>query len=346
MILQPVSPAPETPAAKEPQAGGDNAAGAGEGIFSLLFLLSLMGKSGGQDPAHNVLQGEDAGMRQANPGEISMSDRLTDRQENVIPAQAGIQNAGTDTGIDMDPNLHGNDGHAGGIKGEVTVGLFTEQGKFSIPGLKGLENHAYPAVGDSVVVPALLKEDYSQNNSEANNNPQGEYSWMGSSGKVSLMGDLVSPSSDTRLHAFQMHIDQENIMAELSGRMARVREIGTHSARIRLKPDELGELSLDISVTDNCVKALISVENYQVKEIIEANLNRLEAELKNQGLTMEQFTVETGGRGFREGDAPSHNRGDRVARDAAGRIPSDLGTDQGYLMISDFAGRGMVNIFV
>src|SRR3990172_1805573 len=106
MALQKVSPAPDGPVAKEPQAGGDNGADAGEGIFSLLFLLSLMGKNGGQDPVRNVLQGEDAGMRPGNLGETSMSCKLTEEHENVIPAQVGIQNAGSG----LDSHLRGNDG--------------------------------------------------------------------------------------------------------------------------------------------------------------------------------------------------------------------------------------------
>ena len=169
---------------------------------------------------------------------------------------------------------------------------------------------------------------------------------MGDANRVSVAKDPVSLSADSKLQSFQMHMDQENILQQLSARMAHVRETGTHSTRIRLKPDELGELSMDISVTNNSVKAFIIVENYHVKEIIEANLNRLEAELKNQGLSMEQFTVETGGRGFREEDAPSHNRGDRAAQGTPGRITMDNGADQWYSMIPDFTGRGMVNIFV
>ncbi|HKZ71516.1 MAG TPA: flagellar hook-length control protein FliK [Nitrospirota bacterium] len=342
MALQKVSPAPDGPVAKEPQAGGDNGADAGEGIFSLLFLLSLMGKNGGQDPVRNVLQGEDAGMRPGNLGETSMSCKLTEEHENVIPAQAGIQNAGSD----LDSHLRGNDGHSGDTREDAAAGLFTDQGRISIPGLHGLENQASPVVIDSGVVPAFLKESDCQNNPGANSDPQGECPWMGSASKVSVTMDPVSPLADTRLHSFQMHIEQENILQQLSARMARVRETGTHSARIRLHPDELGELSLDISVTNNSVRAFISVENYHVKEIIEANLNRLEAELKNQGLSIEQFTVETGGRGFREEDAPSHSRGDRAAQGAPGRITMDNGADQWYSMIPDFTGRGMVNIFV
>lgn len=352
MILQPVNSAPDSPAAKEPHAGEDNRAANGEEIFSLLFLLSLMGKNGGQDAVRNVLQGEDTGGRPANPAEISTKHQLTEDLENVIFTQAGNQ-AGeglkpspAPQNKGMDSHLHGNDGHAGGIKGDVTVSLFTEQGKISMPGLQGLENHAPTGVGDPAIVPPFLKESDCQNNPGANSDPQGECPWMGSVSKVSATADPVSSPSDTRLHSFQMHIDQENIMAQLSGRMARIREIGTHSARIRLKPDELGELSLDISVTNNSVKACIRVENLHVKEIIEANLNRLETELKNQGLSIEQFTVETGGRGFREGDAPSYNRGDRAAQGMPGRITLDHGADQGQFMISDFTGRGMVNIFV
>ena len=43
-----------------------------------------------------------------------MSPRLTKEHENVIPAQAGIQNAGRG----LDSHFRGNDGHLEGFSGE------------------------------------------------------------------------------------------------------------------------------------------------------------------------------------------------------------------------------------
>ncbi len=351
LTVQPVSPAPDSPVAKEPQAGEDQGANAGEGIFSLLFLLSVMGKNEGQNPARHVLREEEAGMRPGNSGETSMSYRLTEEYENVIPAQAGIQNVGR--GLDSqsplttcEDKLCGNDGHLGVFSTDLSQAAAVEP-KSSAP---QIFPHAVDTkgdvTGDPSIVPVFLKESGYQNNSGMSSDPQGEYPWMGDANGVSVMKDPGPLSADNKLLSFPMHIDQENILQQLSARMARVRETGTHSARIRLHPDELGELSMDISVTNNSVRACIRVENYHVKEIIEANLNRLETELKNQGLSMEQFTVETGGRGFKENYDLSHDRGDSAVRRMPGRAAMDHSADQGHLMIHDPMGRGIVNLFV
>ena len=341
LALQQVSLAPDGPVAKEPQAAGDSGADSGGGIFSILLLLSLMGKNGGQDPMRIAFQGEDAGMRPGN-----LAEKFHEIMSKGGVLSASVTDLSQAAAADPNPSAPQISPHAVDTKGDVAVGLFTDQGKIAIPGLHGLESQTSPVFRDSSIVPAFLKDSDYQNNSGANSDPQGEYPWMGDANRVSVAKDPVSLSADSKLQSFQMHMDQENILQQLSARMAHVRETGTHSTRIRLKPDELGELSMDISVTNNSVKAFIIVENYHVKEIIEANLNRLEAELKNQGLSIEQFTVETGGGGFREGYVPSHDRGDSAVRGGPGRTAMDHSADQGHLMIPDPMGRGIVNLFV
>lgn len=64
--------------------------------------------------------------------------------------------------------------------------------------------------------------------------------------------------------------------------------------KIKLKPEILGNLFMKITTKENLVIARIVVENYQVKQLIEANLNFLRDNLKEQGLEVYEFNVEVG----------------------------------------------------
>jgi flagellar hook-length control protein FliK len=101
------------------------------------------------------------------------------------------------------------------------------------------------------------------------------------------------------------HSTQDDIIQQLSQRLVHASHIGAHTVKIRLKPEELGELQMDITVIDKSIKAVITVENYSVKEIIEANLGRLEDALKNHGFKIEQFTVDMRGGDMRDRFTPS-----------------------------------------
>ncbi|SHH27363.1 hook-length control protein FliK [Caloranaerobacter azorensis DSM 13643] len=64
--------------------------------------------------------------------------------------------------------------------------------------------------------------------------------------------------------------------------------------RIKLKPEVLGDLFLKITTKENLVSARIIVENYQVKQAIEANLDMLKDNLKEQGLEVYEFSIDIG----------------------------------------------------
>lgn len=64
--------------------------------------------------------------------------------------------------------------------------------------------------------------------------------------------------------------------------------------RIRLKPEVLGEMLMNIEVTKNTVVAKVMVDNQRTKEIIENNLIQLREELKDSGLEIKTFEVFVG----------------------------------------------------
>ena len=62
-----------------------------------------------------------------------------------------------------------------------------------------------------------------------------------------------------------------------------------------LRPEALGEVRLKIQVEGDIVMARITVENQQVKQIVESNLNSLKNALTEHNLQTGSFSVDVGG---------------------------------------------------
>ena len=88
-----------------------------------------------------------------------------------------------------------------------------------------------------------------------------------------------------------VHSGRSEILSQLSEKLADMYHIGGHSARIRLQPEELGHINIDISVVNDTIKAIVTVEENSVKDILETNIDMLVKELKGSGLNIDQFTV-------------------------------------------------------
>ena len=82
-----------------------------------------------------------------------------------------------------------------------------------------------------------------------------------------------------------------DLMSQLSDRLIDLYHIGGHSAKIRLHPEELGNLHIDITVADDSIKAIVTVDEYSVKNIIEADIDMLAEKLRAAGLNIDEFTV-------------------------------------------------------
>jgi flagellar hook-length control protein FliK len=67
---------------------------------------------------------------------------------------------------------------------------------------------------------------------------------------------------------------------------------GVHEIRIKLEPEHLGSLSLEISIRDHLIRASVETENALVKEILDTHQERLREALADHGLKIDQFSVE------------------------------------------------------
>jgi len=66
----------------------------------------------------------------------------------------------------------------------------------------------------------------------------------------------------------------------------------TTQIKINLKPETLGNVRMNIVSENGIVKVSFIVENKLVKDIIENNLNHLKHNLQNQGVAVQEFSVE------------------------------------------------------
>src|SRR4030065_179404 len=88
-----------------------------------------------------------------------------------------------------------------------------------------------------------------------------------------------------------IYTSRPDIVSDLSERLVDLYHIGGRSAKIRLQPEELGNLHIDISVVNDSINAIVTVEENSVKGIIEGNIDMLVEQLRRAGLDIDQFTV-------------------------------------------------------
>lgn len=191
----------------------------------------------------------------------------------------------------------------------------------------------------------LFREGDHRNNFNMDSDGREDRRWIEGAEIMTSIKKPASIDNNTDLRPLYKYIEPEKMMQQLSQRLIHASHLGSHTARIRLKPEELGELSMDISVMDNSVKAVVSVDSNDVKEIIEANLHKLGEELKNHGLRIEEFTVAMRGGGAEDRSMSAHGREETVGGKRNGRIAVDNKVDQEGLNIPVTKDNGEISIF-
>ena len=93
----------------------------------------------------------------------------------------------------------------------------------------------------------------------------------------------------------------ESIMTQVKEGLAAHDAKGQNHITISLKPAELGELKINVSMVDHRLKVEVVAENRMVKDVLMGNLDTLKENLSRQNLTMDRFDVQTGvGHGFNQ----------------------------------------------
>lgn len=102
-------------------------------------------------------------------------------------------------------------------------------------------------------------------------------------------------------------------------------------AQIRLRPEALGRVDVDLNVKDGAVRASLSAENETARELLFENLDRLRSLLEQRGLRVESLEV-TDAPDARDAHADADDqRGGRwmSAQDEPRGTGTDAGQDRG-----------------
>ena len=89
-------------------------------------------------------------------------------------------------------------------------------------------------------------------------------------------------------------------------------------ARIQIDPPELGSLEIKLHITQDQASVQVQAQNHQVKDVLEANVQRLRDALNEQGLELAGFDVGTSGQG-----ASEQNSGGQGQNDSGGEWLAD-----------------------
>jgi hypothetical protein len=122
-------------------------------------------------------------------------------------------------------------------------------------------------------------------------------------------------------------VAEENIYQQVAGRISLV--AGERHSRITMKlyPEELGQVKLEMAVEGDRVRIQLHAQTQQVQEVLEKYLPKLRDSFEQQGLKLEDVQVSSdspqqGGKGFQQDSRPSAPTSRQVARLAQGEEES------------------------
>lgn len=99
-----------------------------------------------------------------------------------------------------------------------------------------------------------------------------------------------TPTSAAKLPSGIM-VPENHIVGQVVERFSMNQRLETGTVTLRLYPQELGELRMEIKVEQDNIKAHITTQNPQVQEILEKNMPRLREALEQQGMNLELMEV-------------------------------------------------------
>lgn len=138
----------------------------------------------------------------------------------------------------------------------------------------------------------------------------------------------ASPAATLQLPSGQVVAENE-LLGQVLGRLHVGVRRESSSISMRLNPEELGEVKLDLLVEKDRVRALIVTQSQQVQEVLERHLPRLREALQQQGLKLEDLQVsvdsrqQDNSRGFFQHEQRAANNAHTGGQRGAGRVDGE-----------------------
>ncbi|MBI4733259.1 MAG: flagellar hook-length control protein FliK, partial [Rubrobacteridae bacterium] len=86
-------------------------------------------------------------------------------------------------------------------------------------------------------------------------------------------------------------VQTDKLLSNIAGKLDLLLSEGRSEAKIKLKPDFLGDLKIHLVMDGGSMKAVLTASTNQAKDLIEANLSALKQSLESQGLQLKEFEV-------------------------------------------------------
>ncbi len=163
------------------------------------------------------------------------------------------------------------------------------------------------------------------------------FAHQGGSSQISASSTTME-SSAFRLPSGSM-VPEGAVVDQMITHFSMNKRLESGTVNLKLYPQELGELRMEIKVEQNNIKAHIIAQNPQAQEMIDRHLPRLREALAQQGLHLQQVEVtlaaqdNTGGERFKESDAwrqPSPSQRHTVSEQPIFTLETDASTGEDH----------------
>ena len=84
---------------------------------------------------------------------------------------------------------------------------------------------------------------------------------------------------------------EDNVIQQVAERFQINNRANDIKLNLKLHPEELGELKIDLTLKEGSIKGNIVAQSQQIQEIIEKNMIKLRSILEDQGFTVEEIVV-------------------------------------------------------
>ena len=118
---------------------------------------------------------------------------------------------------------------------------------------------------------------------------------------LNLEGFGLSPEKNEAITKFANMIQQEiqnnepqNLLNQIVNKVEVLVQNNKSEFKMQLSPESLGNLLIKISVEKGIMTAKVFTENYQIKELLESNLNQLRINLGEKGINVSSLEVSVG----------------------------------------------------
>ncbi len=103
--------------------------------------------------------------------------------------------------------------------------------------------------------------------------------------------ESIVPKGTSQLLSSQVSVNQHNIVNAIKSKLNSSADNTLHKLTVRLHPEELGRINIELNLKDGIVSGVIRLNEEQAKVIFAENLEVIKNELQSQGIKVESLDI-------------------------------------------------------